>query len=207
MKSDLHFKALRFINVSEIPARFVHFTCLLLLLFGADFARAQGSAPTARFNPTTVMMSRFTFTVPPGWQWIETRSDVSNVVQSVTFQVNLSSEENCRAYFNHFIPGRSAGTRKSTGQRWKEDFLDATKTIAFKEEKIGKHQVFFMEINGTYKNERSKTPEVRHGFALYGAVLEDDGGNLVMRLMGPATAVEKARPAFRKMIEAAASAE
>lgn len=177
-------------------------TLFLFFIPAAVSAPAQSSR-TSGFNPDTVMMSRFTFTRPEDWKWVETRQDVSNVIQSVTFHIHPDgTPDHCRAYFNHFHRGHPAGSRKAALSRWKESFIDTPASVTFdKPIKIGTNSVAYVEMSGSYRVENSKTRIIRSGHGLYGAVIDDPEGNIVIRMMGPASAVEKAKPAFKKMIE------
>lgn len=171
-----------------------------LLIATATFAQTGADSG---FNPETVMLSHFTFTRPTTWKWANTRSDVTNVVQAVTLQVNYpGAGDDCRVYLNHFQPGKPAGSLKVVTKRWREFFGDPPDSaVQTKHGKVGKTKITYTEISGTYKGEGSKAGVSRPDFILFGVVAEDPAGNLVMRLIGPAKSVQRAKPDFKKMIE------
>jgi hypothetical protein len=115
-------------------------------------------------------------------------------------EVNYPGNNNaCRAYFNHFLPGKPAGNRKVVAKRWKDSFVDAKGPVAFGEPRpIGTNNISYLKMSGSFKPDQ-KT--VRPNFKLYGAIIEDPQGNIIMRLMGPTAWVEKASADFKKMVE------
>ncbi len=176
----------------------------VISLLAVCTTEAQTPRATAEsdFNPEKVLMSRFTFVRPPDWKWVDTRSDVSNVIQSVTFEVNYPGQPNvCRAYFNHFKPEKPAGSRKVVAKRWNDSFVNAHKAVAFgKPKTIGTNLLSYLEINGAFKPDPHATV-VRSDYGLFGAIIEHPDGNIVMRLMGPSTWVKRTTADFKKMIE------
>lgn len=187
------------------------FICLVFgFLFSTISVIAQETEAKPGFNPETFLMSHFTFTRPKDWQWTDTRSDGTKTLQVVVFRTNVSDpKEDGRAYFNHFPPDKPAGTRKAVVSRWNELFVNEGKPpVEFsRSEKIGKNKIYYIELSGTYKVEHAKPGTLRHGYSLFGAVVEDDKGNLVIRLMGATTSVEKSKVDFQKMIEQALGKE
>jgi hypothetical protein len=180
---------------------------LLLALFVVHRVSAEEPSREPAFNPDKVLIGRFTFQRAENWRWNDTRSDIANVLESVSFEVNAGGMTNvCRVFINHFRPGSSAGNKRETLKRWKDQFPTVTGHVAFgPPQKIGTNEVAYCSINGTFKPEK-KSPAVRKNYALYGAVIEDDGGNIVLRVMGPQNWVDATKSDFKKMIRSALAA-
>jgi hypothetical protein len=182
---------------------------VLVLLFGSLVCTQAQSASGQADNPGTILVSRFNFVRPANWKWADTRWEgVSNVLQSVTFRVDEDDANgDCSVYINHFVPDRPAGGRVATANRWKDSFTDVPAKVAFgKPETIGTNKVSYLEISGTYKSPGKNTP-LRKNFSMYGAVIDDPAGNVVLRVMGNEKLVRKAKPQFKKMIEDALKQE
>jgi hypothetical protein len=181
-------------NIQRIRLAF-----LLLLACAAGFGRSHAQ----QFNPETILLSDFTFARPQSWVWLQTRGDLADVIQSVSFQVNYrGKDDGSRAVLNHFMPDKSAGRPESVVQRWKEWFVDAPGPLAFgKPRTIGKTRISYLEITGSYNpGDPKKGPSLKN-HKLLGALVEHAKGNLVMRLIGPAASVTEAEPEFKQMIE------
>jgi hypothetical protein len=81
------------------------------------------------------------------------------------------------------------------------------KGAATASETIGTVPVTFVRARGTFQSGMPGQPTTPlEGQALLGAILESPGGDVYLKMTGPAPTVEKAEPAFVQMIRAACGA-
>ena len=185
---------------SWLPTRLFLLLAALVFTVGEVEAEQPEEKSEKAFNPETVMLSHFTFTRPTNWVWINTREDVTNVLQATAFQVNYPElDDACRVYINHFVPGKPAGNPRWVAKRWRESFVDWSDKMVFgKRRTVGANTISYLEITGTYKGSgKLNFPD----YAMYGALIEDKKGNIVGRMLGPARWVEKTKADFRRMME------
>lgn len=107
--------------------------------------------------------------------------------------------------FFHFGAGQGGGTQANI-DRWLAMFQEGKDKIGAKTEKkkAGKGEVHYVEAEGTFMSGMpggQRTPQP--GTRLIGAIIEDAGGNIYVRMTGPAAVVKAADADFRKMVESA----
>ena len=166
---------------------------LSLLLFCAISARAEA--------PATFKVSEFTFTRPTSWEWVETTSAMRKAQLKVPDPKGKAGE----VIFFHFGKGDGGGT-KANVERWLGQFKEPRNQIQAKTEEatIGKHKVTYVQAQGTYLSGMpggAQTPMA--DYALSGAIIEADEGNVFIRMTGPKDLVTSATSEFKKMIEGA----
>jgi hypothetical protein len=187
------------------------FILVLIGLFCSIQGKGVEKNQDAAFNPANVLMSHFSFARPTNWQWISTEPRGGSILTESIFSVGSETDPNRTAvYLNHFKPQTGSGTRPATIQRWKTWFKDLKRTAPAKTKTIGTNDVTFVEFIGTYQGptEAGKPAKLlRPDYTLYGAVIEDAEGNILARLWGPTTEVQKNKAAFQTMIEKAAKGE
>jgi hypothetical protein len=191
---------------------FKYFPFLLLLPgLSQPLLGQEGAAP--KFNPETVLLSHFTFTRPQNWQWVKTEQREGGVITEVIFSAGdagSETQDQVMAYFSHFKPDSQLTTPGATARRWKSWFETVDKSSPKpKSVTIGTNTVTWIEYTGTYKGnvEPGKTPRLRPGFAVFGALIEDEAGGIIARVVGPSAAAEKNKASFKKMIEQALKPE
>jgi hypothetical protein len=174
--------------------------CIVLLLV-ESLARGEPTSGLPAINPDTILVGRFNFVRPTDWIWLDTRHDLSNIVQAVTFRIDAPNSEEGAASINLFRPMNPEGTPQSVVQRWRNLFVAPPPNLAFGEpEIIGTTKVSYLEINGTMKP-ATRSGKIRPSHALYGAIIEEPQGNLTARWMGPIHMLPRHKVEFRKMIE------
>jgi hypothetical protein len=88
--------------------------------------------------------------------------------------------------------------------RWFKQFVEPTNQINPKVEvtTIGKTKVTYVEAQGTFKDGMPGGPTTpMTGFALMGAILESDDGDVFVKMTGPKALVQSLTAEFKKMIE------
>jgi hypothetical protein len=88
--------------------------------------------------------------------------------------------------------------------RWLGQFAEPRDQINAKIDHttVGKTKVTYVQAEGTYKSGMPGGPTTPNpGFALIGAILESDGGNVYIRLTGPKEFAKSLVADFKKMVE------
>lgn len=147
-------------------------------------------------DPVEFSVGGFTFSRPDGWQWIVPSSAMRKA------QLMIPGDPPAEVTFFHFGPGQGGGVQANV-DRWFGQFQDA-KTGQTKET-VGQTQVTFVQAQGTFSSGMPGGPTTpMPGFALRGAILESGGGDVFVKMTGPAATIAQAEPAFTKMVKSAA---
>src|SRR5262245_47066046 len=166
---------------------------LLMLFVGVAFAAEA---------PTTFKVSDFTFTRPASWEWVEVSSPMRKAQLKVT---DTASKESADVIFFHFGKGDGGGT-KANVERWFGQFKEPRDQIQAKTEEatIKGHKVTYVQAQGTYMSGMpGAAASPMPGYALAGAIIESEEGNVFIRMTGPKSVVKAAMADFRKMVESA----
>jgi len=152
--------------------------------------------------PATFKVSEFTFSRPANWEWVETASTMRKAQLKVP---DPKGKAGADVIFFHFGKGDGGGT-KANVERWLGQFKEPRNQIQAKTEEatIGKHKVTYVQAQGTYMSGMpggAQTPMA--DYALSGAIIEAEEGNVFIRMTGPKELVGSATPDFRKMLEGA----
>ncbi len=102
--------------------------------------------------------------------------------------------------------GTQGGSAQANVDRWLGMFQEGKDKINSKVEKkkIASGDVTYVEAEGTYLSGMPGGPKTpQPGTKLLGAIVESEGGNVYVRMTGPAATVKAADADFRKMIESA----
>jgi hypothetical protein len=169
---------------------------ILLALFWATMLLAD----TKSDSHDTFVLNNFTFARPRSWQWeeINPQKDPTAVLR----YVDKKTKEMARIVMIHYPPNAGLGKRAAALKRWQEAFLAGE--LATNQQTIGSHVLTFAEVAGVHKGEKTggqggPLPD----WALIGAVIEDEQGNIVTKMTGPKAAVQKCKADFQKMMEQA----
>jgi hypothetical protein len=149
---------------------------------------------------STFPVGEFTFTRPAKWEWVESTSPMRKAQLKVT---DAASKASANVAFYYFGTGGAGGVQANV-DRWLNQFAEPTNQINAKIENatVGKTKVTYVQAEGTYKDGMpggATTP--RPGFALIGAILESDEGNVYVKMTGPKELVKSLEAEFKKMIE------
>lgn len=147
----------------------------------------------------TITAGNFQFTAKKPWVNIDYPSHM--VKGAITH-----GEKGPLLKFYHFGKGQGGGVEANM-KRWKKQFEGETKVT---QEKVtfGKQEVAIVVMEGTFLDggimER-KTP--KEGYALLGAVIPHEGGDVFLKMTGPAANVKKSQEDFKKLIATAFAKE
>jgi hypothetical protein len=152
--------------------------------------------------PATFKVSEFTFTRPAAWEWVESASPMRKAQLKVNSEDKKSSAE---VVFFHFGQGQGGDT-KANIDRWFSQFEGPREKLNPKTEEktVAGRKVTYVHAEGTYLDGPpfgQKTP--RPGYALLGAILESEEGNVFVKFTGPSALTKSSQAAFQKMVESA----
>ena len=152
--------------------------------------------------PTEFTAGALKFTRPTSWVWVPTTSPMRKAELKVEDKEQKSAAE---VVFFHFGTGQG-GDVKANVERWYGQFSDGRDKInARSEDKSANgRKITYVFAEGTYLSGPpmgQKTPMKDH--ALVGAIVEDGGGNVFIKMTGPKTLTKSAEAEFRKMVEGA----
>jgi len=168
---------------------FLSLLCLALV--------APGIAKTEADQPKSFQLSHFKFDRPPAWEWVPSRTENGALLRIV----DPKTQGTVLVVFAHYASDSRMGDRNATPKRWKGQFLAAPEPSCKTEHTvISNRKVTFVEVKGTRKGDKK---EAHRDNVLFGAVIGDEEGNVLVKLVGPESLVEKCKADFRKMIEQA----
>ncbi len=151
-------------------------------------------------DPVEFSVGEFSFARPAGWQWIVPSSPMRKAQLNVAGEAGVEPAE---VTFFHFGPGQG-GTVQANVDRWFGQFQNAKSSQNV--ETLGTTRVTFVESAGTFLSGMPGTPPTpKDGFALRGAILESPGGDVYVKMTGPAAIINAASADFRKLVVDAAS--
>lgn len=165
------------------------------------FCLAATTLPAAD-APAEFAAGALNFTRPASWIWVPTTSPMRKAELKIDSKDGKTSAE---VVFYHFGAGQGGGV-KANAERWFGQFADGRDKInARTEDKtVNGHKVTYVLAEGTYLSGPpmgQKTP--MKDYALVGAIIEDAGGDVFVKMTGPKDITKNAESAFRKMIESA----
>ncbi|HMJ90979.1 MAG TPA: hypothetical protein VK530_14245 [Candidatus Acidoferrum sp.] len=141
----------------------------------------------------------FTFKRPAKWESVQPASTMRKAQLRVP---GPKQSESADVIFFHFGPGDGGGTQANI-DRWFMQFKDA-KDKKSTGTKVGKHKVIYVSTHGTYSGGMPGQPAAAlPDYALLGAIIEKETGNVFIKMTGPAEVVKSADGEFRQMVEGA----
>jgi len=151
-------------------------------------------------SPVEFAVGRFLFERPAEWKWEVPASSMRKAQLSVAGDEEGSAE----IVFFHFGPGEGGGLQANV-DRWFAQFGNSN--TAQHEVVVGRTRIVFVEAEGTFQSGMPGGPTTPlENQALRGAILEDaEGGDVFVKMTGPAPVVKGAWPRFDQMVRAAAS--
>ena len=163
------------------------------------------AAVSARAEETAFQAGAFSFAVPATWQSVEPASPMRKAELVVPGPGGTGKAGEALVTVFHFGPGEGGGVQANI-DRWFGQFGGDLEKIgaATAREKIGQVPVTFARARGTFQSGMPGGPtKPVEGQALLGAILENPGGDVYVKMTGPAPTVDAAEAAFVQMIRAA----
>ncbi len=154
--------------------------------------------------PATFEVGSFKFQRPASWEWIEVPEGMKMMRKAVLNIPGKEGDKPAEIIFYHFGAGQGGDTQANV-QRWVGQFSDKTEPEKIETKDAAGTKVTFVTVAGTYQSGMPmgpKTPMV--GYALNGAILEDNqGGSVFVKCTGPEAVVKAAASAFNEFIASA----
>jgi hypothetical protein len=147
--------------------------------------------------PASFKVGDYTFKRPAKWQQVEPTSTMRKAQLFVP-----GGKAGADVIFFHFGPGDGGGT-KANVDRWLAQFSDASdKKVS--DTKVNGRNVTYVQTQGTYSGGMpGGAAQQFKDYALLGAIVEAEGGNIFIKMTGPKDVVKGADADFRKMVEEA----
>jgi hypothetical protein len=144
---------------------------------------------------------KYSLTAPADWVKKEPRSRI------VEYEFEIPKAEGDELPGRVTVMGAGGGVEANVS-RWKGQFKSDEGEVKadLKQSKVADQDVHFVDIKGTYVDKPSpfaQTPGVdRANYRMIGAIITTEGGGqYFVKAYGPAKTMEKAQPAFQKMVE------
>lgn len=122
-------------------------------------------------------------------------------------QLEVKGEDGKKAEVVFFFFGAGGGGGVQANiDRWLGMFQEGKDKINAKTEKVerAKGKITFVQAEGTYLSGMPGGPKTpQPGSMMQGAIVEAEGGNVFVRMTGPAALVQASREGFRNMIDGA----
>lgn len=152
--------------------------------------------------PQSFEVAGLKFARPEKWGWVELPAGGMRAAQLEVKE----GEKKAEVVFFHFPGGGGGGGVQANIDRWLGMFQEGKDKINAKTEKVerAKGKITFVQAEGTYLSGMPGGPKTpQPGSMLQGAIVEGPGGNVFVRMTGPAALVQGSRDAFRGMIDGA----
>ncbi len=154
--------------------------------------------------PATFEVGAFKFQRPAAWTWIDVPEGMRMMRKAV---LNIPAKDGSKVaevIFYHFGAGQGGDTQANV-QRWLGQFSDKTTPEKIETKDASGTKVTFVTVAGTYQSGMPMGPKTpMTGYALIGAILEDDaGGSVFVKCTGPDAVIKEAAPAFSDFIAGA----
>ena len=148
----------------------------------------------------TFRAGAFEFEAPAGWQSEPPRSSM----RQAQFRIaNPRGGSDGSCIFFYFGPGRG-GSAEANIERWRRQFAEpaAQQAAVVTVEEVAGRRVHYFRGSGTFLSGMPGGPTTPvPGITLLGAILENDQGNIYVRLVAPAALADAEAPAFKRMVE------
>jgi hypothetical protein len=169
------------------------FLCVVMVWWAAGLTTMLCAAEA----PARVSAGGLVFEVPKGWV-VQTPNSAMRKAQ---LKVG-SGAESAEVVFFHFGAGQGGGVKANT-DRWINQFTDR-KMEKVETAVVAGRTIHFVRAEGRYfAGMAGGPPTPQENYGLVGAILESGGGDVFVKMTGPAKLVARSEAAFRAMINGA----
>lgn len=152
-------------------------------------------------DPATFEVGALKFQRPAAWQWVAVSSPMRKAQLKVP---GADASKAADITFFHFGPGQGGGVQENA-QRWLKQFKSAEAAEKIEPLETPGAKVTLVSTEGSFTSGMPGGPaDVKEGYALLGAIVEDAEGAVFVKMTGPAATVKGARKPFIDFITAAA---
>ena len=136
----------------------------------------------------------FTFEAPEGWTKVTPSSPMRNAQLEVA-----RGQDKAEVTFFHF--GGGSGTAADNVARWFSQFPGSEANRKSETVEVGAAKITFATTEGTFSSGMPGGPtSPMPGYALCGAIIENPGGDVYVKMTGPAALVKSSAEALKKMV-------
>ncbi len=136
----------------------------------------------------------FTFVVPEGWSKVTPSSPMRNAQLEVA-----RGQDKAEVTFFHF--GGGSGTAADNVARWFGQFPGSEANRKTETIEAGGTKITVATTEGTFSSGMPGGPtSPMPGYALCGAIIENPGGDVYVKMTGPAALVKASAEALKKMV-------
>lgn len=136
----------------------------------------------------------FTFAAPEGWTKVTPSSPMRNAQLEVA-----RGQDKAEVTFFHF--GGGSGTAADNVARWFAQFPGSEANRKTETVEAGGTKITFATTEGTFSSGMPGGPtSPMPGYALCGAIIENPGGDVYVKMTGPAAVVKASAEALKKMV-------
>jgi hypothetical protein len=154
-------------------------------------AHAQSEAPK------TFPVGGLTFSRPAEWNWVAVNSPMRKAQLAVP---GIDPSKAAEITFFHFGQG-GGGDIESNSRRWLGQFKGAPSAEKVETKQIGGRKVTLVTTEGTYATGMpGANAAPMENYALLGAIIEDAGGNVFVKMTGPKATVQAANAKFMEFL-------
>ena len=161
-------------------------------------------AITRAEDPTTFPVGGLTFTRPADWKWVAVNSPMRKAQLQVP---GAEAAKFADITFFHFGEGGAGGV-EANAQRWLKQFTGKAGAEKIEPQEIGGVKVTLVSTEGTFSSGmpggEAKTME---NYALFGAMIENPGGLVFVKMTGPTDTVKASREKFLEFLKTAVTAK
>ena len=151
-------------------------------------------------DPTSFEVGSLKFQRPATWEWVPVSSPMRKA------QLKIQSADKSQAaevVFFHFGQGQGGGIQ-ANAQRWMSQFQAAEGAGKVETREVGGVQMAIVTTQGTYRSGMPGGPTTSlENHALLGALIESSGGDVFVKMTGPAALVQSQREAFLGFVTSA----
>ena len=152
---------------------------------------------TAADAADSFKVGAFTFTVPEGWTKVTPSSPMRNAQLEIA-----RGQEKAEVTFFHF--GGGSGTTADNVARWFGQFPGSEANRKTETIEVGGTRITFATTEGTFSSGMPGGPTApMNGYGLCGAIIENPGGDVYVKMTGPAALVKDSAEALKKMVVSA----
>lgn len=169
---------------------------LVAALTAFGFASTSAHAEETTFDIGT----KYSLTTPADWVKKEPRSRI------VEYEFEIPKAEGDEFPGRVTVMGAGGGIEANV-DRWKGQFKSAGDEVKadITKSKVAEQDVYMVDIKGTYVDKPgpfAPGPGIdRANYRMIGAIIATDGGHYFVKAYGPEKTMEKAQPAFKKMVD------
>jgi hypothetical protein len=155
-------------------------------------------------QPKSFEVGKFTFQRPETWEWVPVQSPMRKAHLKIAGKDGGTPAD---ITFFHFGSGQG-GDVQSNADRWLRQFQSKEGASKTESQDMNGTKVTLVTTEGTFNSGMPggpTTPLKDH--ALLGAILEDAEGSVFVKMTGPTSLVNEARPQFMEFVKNATASK